>query len=192
MYTDYNRTQPVFTARLNVNNVKLDSDRIKSVGQKFAEYTRHYTGDVLHINNEPIKRDNGTVFYVLDFSSNKTSAGFVLDKNTFKKWFEETPVSDVAKSLANVFKYAKFKELKQYKFGGLLDNYKKVVAQADLNKSKYETTQNPIYKTLYERNTKRAKDIEAEIKRSDAYYETIENKIKDSQISNIINWWEEF
>ncbi len=192
MNTNYNVSNQSFTAKLMVSNLKIDPEKVSAVGNEFAKHTLHYKTDSLNISKSPIKRDDGTSFYVLDFANDKTSAGFILDLPAFRKWFNESSVSDIAQSFTRVFKYAKLKESKKVKVDSLRHNYDAVVKQTDLNKMKYEATKNPVYKTLYERNEKRAKDLEVEMKKANAHFENIENIIQNKQIGNMLNWWEEY
>lgn len=192
MNTNYSGNRPTFTATLSVNNFKLNQEKVSAVSKEFAKNTLHYTQDFLNINKTPIKRDDGSTFYILDFTNQKTSAGFILDIASFRKWFDETPVSDIAQSFTRAFKYAKLKENKKVQVDEIRKYYDSSMNQSQLNRMKYESTQNPVYKTLYERNEKRAKTLETELKKTKAHFENIENKIQDKSIGNLLNWWEEY
>lgn len=192
MNTNYNSAQPAFTAKLIVSGIKLDPKKVDAVGKKVAEYTRHYANDTLYIRKEQVPNENGGFFNAIDFANNKTSAGFVLELPAFKKWFNETNVDDIAKSFTRVFKYAKLKEIKRAKMDALRENFSRALAGAELNKSKFENTKNTVYKTLSINCDRRAKKLESEIKKNVTYYQSINDKITDNPIKDLINWWEEF
>ena len=192
MNTNYSNTQPAFTAGLVVKGIKLDSDKLNAVGKKFSAYTHHYKDDKLMITKELIKGYDGQGFYSLDFSNCKTSAGFVSDIADFKNWFAQTSTTDIAKSFSRVFKFAKLKEIKQATMLELHNNYRDSLGIANVNMTKFDSTKNPVFKVLAISSENRAKVLESDIKKHGLYYQSINDKITDNPISNLINWWEEF
>jgi len=191
MNTNYSTPQPAFTAKMVVNGMKFDPEKLNAVGKKLSEYTQHYKNDTLRISKELVKSED-TSFYTLDFGNNKTSAGFIVEIAQFKKWFDESSVDDIAKSFARVFKYAKLKEIKRNNMGDLRRLFKRALDNEELNRTKYELTKNPVFKTLAVNSERKAKNLDLEIKRSSAYYQSLNEKITDNPINKLFNWWEEF
>ena len=105
-----NQQQPAFTAKLNIQNIRMNKTKLAEISNHFESMTQHYTDDVLDITSDVIKREDGSTFKNANFALNGKDIGFMSTIKDFHSFCRTHTPKEIAKSFTRVLKQGKLNE----------------------------------------------------------------------------------
>lgn len=105
-----NQQQPAFTAKLNIQNIRMNKTKLAEIRNHFESMTQHYTDDVLDITGNFIKREKMSPLKNANFALNGKDIGFMSSISDFHSFCRTHTPKEIAKSFTRVLKQGKLNE----------------------------------------------------------------------------------
>lgn len=192
MITEYNVSQPAFTARFIPSGIDLDAKKLQKIQDKFSKLTAHYKTDTLTVKAGKVERETPEdYFYVADFYTKNAAPATICELQDFKNWFDIASVDEAAKALTRIFKAGKHIETAMPKIHEMEKHVKQLNKSVNVNRRKAELTNNPVFEFLAQSNENRAQTLTREIKSAENKANYVQNKIQDYPIDTNIMWWKD-